>query len=329
MKLLAILICAALMTACGGGSMPAAVQSTTAQTVQPVVSKMAGPIITPTQPWEGTNIEDGSVVKVAGTYYRFYCAGSVPFDIGYATSTNFPMQWVKNPNNPIIFAQQFYSGSGIAACAPRVIAMPDGSFRMYVHAFNGLHDRGFLLTSVNFPDEWSAPQQIFSEGSGWDGSQIQTQSIIPSFQSPDGLWHLFYIGSDGATYRGGHATSTDGISWTRDPANPIMKPDTGWKSQHIAPLGWFKRDGTYYILAQGFDGQKWSLGYYASGDLKTFAASGPILSGTLGGWDSSGIEGVDAFSEGPDTYLFYLGSAAANPVSGGFAYRTGVATFNK
>ena len=35
-------------------------------------------------------------------------------------------------------------------------------------------------------------------------------------------YHLWYTGNDGMTLRIGHATSSDGINWTKDPANPVL-----------------------------------------------------------------------------------------------------------
>jgi hypothetical protein len=298
-------------------------------------TKRSSPIITPTQQWEANNIEDGSVVKVGPTYYRFYCAGDAIHNIGYATAENFPTAWTKYAANPIILASSFYAGAGISVCAPRVVPMPDGSFRMYVHAFDGVHDRGFLLTSsaAAFPNAWTlanGSSPIFSEGAPgqWDGVQIQTQSIIPVWESPDSVWHMYYIGFDGTAYRGGHATSPDGITWTRDAGNPVMIPGGDWRSQDIGPLGYFRIGTTFYVLAQGFDGSAWSVGYYSTDNFRDLMPSAaPILVATPGTWDSSGIEGVDAFQDGSNIWLFYLGSNVPNPVAGGSNYSVGLANW--
>ena len=291
-----------------------------------------GPIILPTQPWEGNNIEDGSVIQVRDIYYRFYCAGDAQLNIGYATSDSvgFLAVWTKYANNPVIRASDVYPQSGVAVCAPRLIRMPDGSFRMYVHAFDGIHDRGFLFVSSNFPNIWTLANggnPIFIEGDPgqWDSYQIQTQIVIPPFESPDGLWHLFYFGLDGVVLRGGHATSPDGIRWTRDRANPVMTPNSGWKAQDVGPVGWLKIGSTYYLAAQGFDGSVWSIGYYSSENLYDLTPSeNSVLKGTPGAWDSSIIQGGDILQSDGNVWIFYLGSDHDSPVSGG-NYRVGVA----
>jgi hypothetical protein len=63
----------------------------------------------------------------------------------------------------------------------------------------------------------------------WDSGGMET----PSVAFFDGVYHLFYTGypiavdepgHDPLTYRFGHATSLDGITFTRDGAGPIVEP---------------------------------------------------------------------------------------------------------
>ncbi len=63
-------------------------------------------------------------------------------------------------------------------------------------------------------------------------------------------WHLWYTGYDG-TREGkrmlGHATSSDGISWTRDPKNPLYSDHT------IEDMMVVRHDGTWYMFAEEGD----------------------------------------------------------------------------
>jgi sucrose-6-phosphate hydrolase SacC (GH32 family) len=81
----------------------------------------------------------------------------------------------------------------------------------------------------------------------------------------DGTYHLWYTGhaSDHpVTMSLGHATSRDGIHWSRDPDNPIF---TGSWVEDMCVV---KRGGTYYMFAEGrndiahmltsTDGRKWT-----------------------------------------------------------------------
>ncbi|WP_435017108.1 glycosylase [Tundrisphaera sp. TA3] len=65
----------------------------------------------------------------------------------------------------------------------------------------------------------------------------------------DGTFHLWYTGYNEAkspTRFLGHATSTDGVRWNRDPANPLSPP-TEW----VEDVCILKNDGVYYMFAEG------------------------------------------------------------------------------
>src|SRR3954468_6101461 len=65
-----------------------------------------------------------------------------------------------------------------------------------------------------------------------------------------GTFHLWYTGyNDDRSPRKflGHATSPDGIRWTRDPANPIFAKS--W----VEDVCVVPRDGQYILLAEGKD----------------------------------------------------------------------------
>ena len=64
----------------------------------------------------------------------------------------------------------------------------------------------------------------------------------------DGVFHLWYTGYDRdqpETMSLGHATSPDGLHWTRDPNNPIFRQS--WVEDMCVVL----QDGTYQMFAEG------------------------------------------------------------------------------
>ena len=81
----------------------------------------------------------------------------------------------------------------------------------------------------------------------------------------EGTFHLWYTGYNDDRSPSkflGHATSLDGLRWTRDPANPIF---TGSWTEDVCVV---KRDGRYVMFAEGkndiahqlvsTDREKWS-----------------------------------------------------------------------
>ena len=66
----------------------------------------------------------------------------------------------------------------------------------------------------------------------------------------------------------GHATSSDGISWTRDPNNPILSPTEtagDFDKDEVVPLGYLYKAEDHFtkfqIVYQGYQGSYWRIGY--------------------------------------------------------------------
>lgn len=79
---------------------------------------------------------------------------------------------------------------------------------------------------------------------GWD-AKIRERGWIARDRN---LYHLWYTGYNEALSPDrylGHATSPDGLTWTRDPANPIHK--TSW----VEDVCLVKKDGVSYLFAEG------------------------------------------------------------------------------
>lgn len=102
-----------------------------------------------------------------------------------------------------------------------------------------------------FPDDlvrWTpataTPVFAGAGGDAWDRKIRERGWILVE----DGVYHLWYTGynDDRSPNRLlGHATSTDGRSWTRDPANPLVR-DT-W----VEDVCVVKHNGTYWMFAEG------------------------------------------------------------------------------
>ncbi len=130
--------------------------------------KYAGnPVMTTTEPWEGTLIEGQTVLKMNGVYKMWYGGLALGDDIsyiGYAESRD-GIHWTKYSNNPIL--------------------SPTGGTPRY-----------------------------------WDGYSVDTPDVF--FEN--GIYHMYYRGwnkRSGVSWIG-HATSPDGLAWTRNAANPVL-----------------------------------------------------------------------------------------------------------
>ncbi len=81
-------------------------------------------------------------------------------------------------------------------------------------------------------------------GDAWDRKIRERGWILREGET----YHLWYTGYNDARSKGrflGHATSKDGLAWTRDPANPRHR--TSW----VEDVCVVKADGAYWMFAEG------------------------------------------------------------------------------
>lgn len=62
----------------------------------------------------------------------------------------------------------------------------------------------------------------------WESVDVGHFAVLPPSLTHDGNWHGWYAGYDGTYMKIGHATSDDGISWVKDPANPVLSLSDKW-----------------------------------------------------------------------------------------------------
>ena len=96
----------------------------------------------------------------------------------------------------------------------------------------------------------------------WDRKIRERGYILADHEGIYHLWYTGYAADKPSTMSLGHATSHDGIHWTRDPANPIFS------SSWVEDVCVIKQDATYYLFAEGkndiahlltsSDGIKWT-----------------------------------------------------------------------
>jgi hypothetical protein len=158
-----------------------------------------------------------------------------------------------------------------------------------------------------------SPTAEVSEGSGaaWDSQRIET----PMVAKVGSTYHLYYSGGIASEvaagrYRLGHATSSDGVTWTKDPANPVLgyhsdSDPTHWGFYTTAePAMVYDPITAKYFLY--YTTIKARPGY--SGDLGSMYGIGLATSS-----DGSSFTHYDADADGFDDVV--LEQSAAYPVS--------------
>ncbi len=155
----------------------------------------------------------------------------------------------------------------------------------------------FPSALVNFTPYAKNPVFTAGKKSDWDAAIRERGWILKD----GGQYHLWYTGYDGSREglkKLGYATSQDGITWKRNPRNPIY-------SEHwVEDMMVLKHQGTFYMFAEGendqaqlltsSDGVRW----FRVGRLDVRTTNGkPIKPGPLGT--------PTAFVENGMWYLFY------------------------
>ena len=149
-----------------------------------------------------------------------------PFFFSQVTSQpiEYTKRWEKYSNNPIISYGE--DVEGIIWNDPSVIKEGD-IYRMWLSGGTGLGINNLLLYQASSSDGlvWdidSTPVLAPGSKGEWDDEKIETPMVI----KVNSTYHLYYSGyktGDGAgQYQIGHATSPDGINWTKDPNNPVI-----------------------------------------------------------------------------------------------------------
>ena len=160
------------------------------------------------------------------------------------------------------------------------------------------------------------------EPGAWDeGGRSATTVLF------DGLiYHMWFSGADESLDRTdiGHATSSDGVEWTMDPANPVLtRGDSGAWDDNLLYGAAVTYDGAqFHMWYGGGDGSVQRTGYATSpdGTAWTKYAGNPVIDvGPQGSWDDWIVRAGTVIRRGHR--MWFMGTSAAG-VHIGFAEST-------
>ncbi len=237
-----------------------------------------------------------SVLMVDKAYYMWYTGKSpAPVgSIGFASSDN-GMDWTMYSGNPVLVHEPFNGWMEATVYEPNVIH-EDSLFRMWytssddpllpgpIHIHHATSVDGLIWSkdTVNNP--------VISPGSNgsWDDVFVDSHCII----KVDTIYHMWYAGANGTYVRIGHATSPDGVSWTKDVNNPVLRNGTfsSWDYPRVEAPNVIFENNTYHMWYSGGDHSNWQIGYATSVDGVNWTkhAGNPVLKrGLAGRWDDT------------------------------------------
>lgn len=164
--------------------------------------------------------------------------------------------------------------------------------------------------------EWTlhpdSPVIELGEPGSWDDAGQAAAAVY----FDGSVYHLWYEGWDSAGEHDdiGHATSPDGVAWTKDPANPVLERGAPgeWDDLLLFGLG-LVHDGSQFQMWYGGYGSQtrtYQGGYATSpdGTVWTKHPGNPVLTpGPAGSWDDSWVRPHTVILEGGTYRMWYEG----------------------
>ncbi|OGZ07718.1 MAG: hypothetical protein A3C93_06525 [Candidatus Lloydbacteria bacterium RIFCSPHIGHO2_02_FULL_54_17] len=232
-----------------------------------------------------------------------------------ATATS---SWVEYRNNPIIKYKDVLPD--ILWNDPSVIKEGD-TYKMWLSGGDPSADELEIKIYYAISRDginWSInkdPVLSPSEGT-WDGASIE----VPTVLRVGNTYHMYYAANNAKVYEAnysiGHATSNDGISWTKDPNNPIIKPQPdplkwGFYTTSEPAVAYFKNKFyLYYVSAKSNypePGSPFGIMVATSKDGSTFTDN-QIAHTLTPSYDSTKYRGYStpaAYVKNGVVYLYY------------------------
>ena len=210
---------------------------------------VSGPVLSPGQygSWDETAVSAATVIEEENGYKMYYHGWSNPdgpWHIGLATSSD-GTNWVKHAN-PVM-----YAGTGWEfQLGPSCVIKKDNTFYLYYLGRNLPIVKVGLATStdgINWTRHPSNP--ILIADKPWEGSGVYYANVYEK----NGQYEMIYMNQAATGF--GKATSPDGISWTKDPANPFFTKDqthNNWASYKIAYPFYIRINNKDRIYYTGF-----------------------------------------------------------------------------
>ncbi len=227
-------------------------------------------------------------------------------------------QWVKYSGNPVLTSTP---GGWDASYTVSPKVLFDGqTYRMWYQGGTATTTGIGYATSTD-GITWrkhNGPVLTPGPAGAWDSAQVALGSVIWNGTS----FLMWYSGSDTTTNTAGavgFATSQDGISWTKDPHNPILST-SGLDQQYMA---------TPYVISDGVRFNMWYTGKNATSSTTpttilyalsfgntqwvkwSTAVLAPSSNPTM--WDSAGVYSPSVLYDGTNYDLWYTGFSKSQP----------------
>src|SRR5208283_3311071 len=153
---------------------------------------------------------------------------------------------------------------------------------------------------------------VLSPDQAWEKAAVMCPDVI--WDAEARLYRMWYSG--GEQYEPdaiGYATSADGLHWTKDPANPIFRPNSAavWEQARVAGAQVLRFDNWFYMFYIGYrDIDHAQIGVARSRDgIANWQRNprNPIIRPRQGAFDQGACYKPYAVFDGPRLVVWYKG----------------------
>jgi predicted GH43/DUF377 family glycosyl hydrolase len=211
------------------------------------------------------------------------------------------VKWVKYENNPVL------GGGDLGTIFDITMLKEEGEYKMY----SSWRPKESLALSVSADGkQWSMPEIILSPNpeTSWE-ERINRPSVVKK----DGVYHLWYTGQVRDSSRICYATSTDGVHFTRQSVEPVLKPELSWEKVAVMcpHVNWDEEEGVFKMWYSG--GEQYepnAIGYATSKDGLHWEkyAGNPVFSADPSReWEQHKVTACQVIKRKNDYLMFYIG----------------------
>ena len=235
------------------------------------------------QYWDLEGVHQSKVIIDNSIFKMYYSghAGAGSSYLCYAESSdginwNFPYQ------NPILSPGEQGTWDSHSVVGSSII-FDDGIYKLYYSGWSdnwGNWHIGLAISTDGL--NWTKyPDPVLLGTSGWE-YQVASATVIKY----DNTYYMFYTGRNLPHLSIGLATSSDGVNWTRYPANPILTFTEPWEMNGVYYPSVIEENNELKMVYMNSEGTGFGFAYSSDGINWTKDNSNPFFTreNTANGW---------------------------------------------
>jgi predicted GH43/DUF377 family glycosyl hydrolase len=270
----------------------------------------------PAGSWDDSEVFNPRVIK-DGAVFKIWYGGSdgIVDQVGYATSTD-GISWTKHPT-PVLGPGTPGSWDDARVSEIAVLRNESGTYEMWYSGGDGVNTRIGYATSndgITWTKYSQNPVLDVNPSMPWENQSVSELSVVKDAAT----YRMWYTGNDAGPI--GYATSSDAVTWTRHPSNPVFgfgSPGS-WDEVEVDNPSVLIEGGLFHMWYGGGDDPS-AIGYATSPDGVNWTRNleNPVLeAGPPGSWDEGGIDVPSVVLGGATYHMWYDGGGIgyASPI---------------